>query len=152
MRSMRNLGLIITARAPSLVLTLDAQILTIFEFAFRIRPAASRWIPSDGVLWSYERSRSIALLLISPFHGNTKVTFERLVDNIASPIYYAALFIRAIMLAMMNGLAVLAQLYVRCSRRKMLPEYLAAFSVFAATFAVGAILYSVLFKRCPLRG
>ncbi|KAJ5690040.1 hypothetical protein N7462_004432 [Penicillium macrosclerotiorum] len=61
--------------------------------------------------------------------------------------------VRAIMLALMNGLAALAQLYGSALfPDKDGPEYLTAFSVFAATFAVGAVLYGVadvLFKKYP---
>ncbi|KAJ5370665.1 uncharacterized protein N7496_006757 [Penicillium cataractarum] len=62
---------------------------------------------------------------------------------------------RAIMLALMNGIAALAQLYGSALfPAKDAPEYLVAFSVFAGTFAVGAILYGladVLFKRYPYK-
>lgn len=63
---------------------------------------------------------------------------------------------RAIMLALMNGIAALAQLYGSALfPAKDAPEYIVAFSVFAGTFAVGAILYGladVLFKRYPYKG
>jgi MFS family permease len=62
---------------------------------------------------------------------------------------------RAIMLALMNGIAALAQLYGSALfPAKDAPEYHVAFSVFAGTFAVGAILYAladVLFKRYPYK-
>ena len=64
--------------------------------------------------------------------------------------------VRAIMLALMNGLAGLAQLYGSALfPNEDAPEYLMGFSVFAGTFAVGAILYGiadVLFKRFPAPG
>ncbi|CAI7646470.1 unnamed protein product [Penicillium pancosmium] len=64
--------------------------------------------------------------------------------------------VRAIMLAMMNGLAALAQLYGSALfPAEDGPEYLAAFSVFAGTFAVGAMFYGLadfLFKQYPYGG
>lgn len=64
--------------------------------------------------------------------------------------------VRAIMLAMMNGIAALAQLYGSALfPAEDAPEYLVAFSVFAGTFAAGAVLYGiadVLFKRYPYEG
>lgn len=64
--------------------------------------------------------------------------------------------IRAIMLAIMNGLAALAQLYGSALfPAKDDPVYLVGFSVFAATFAVGAVLYGLadmLFKKYPYEG
>ncbi|KAJ5897145.1 Major facilitator superfamily domain general substrate transporter [Penicillium tannophilum] len=62
---------------------------------------------------------------------------------------------RAIMLAMMNGIAGLAQLYGSALFPDQdAPEYLVGFTVFAVTFAVGAILYGVadvLFRRYPYK-
>lgn len=64
--------------------------------------------------------------------------------------------VRAIMLAMMNGVAALAQLYGSALfPAEDGPEYLVAFSVFAGTFAVGAVFYGLadfLFKRYPYEG
>ncbi|KAJ6188440.1 Major facilitator superfamily domain general substrate transporter, partial [Penicillium mononematosum] len=61
--------------------------------------------------------------------------------------------VRAIMLAMMNGFGALAQLYGSALfPAKDGPQYVVAFSVFAGTFAAGAILYGLadtLFKRYP---
>lgn len=63
--------------------------------------------------------------------------------------------VRAIMLAWMNGVAALAQLYGSALFPSQdSPEYLVGFSVFAATFAVGAVCYGVadaLFKRYPYK-
>lgn len=60
---------------------------------------------------------------------------------------------RAIMLAMMNGLAALAQLYGSALFPKEdAPGYIVGFSVFSGTFVVGAMLYGaayMLFRRYP---
>jgi hypothetical protein len=62
---------------------------------------------------------------------------------------------RAIMLASMNGIAALAQLYGSALfPAKHAPEYRVAFSILAGTFAVGALLYGltdVLFKSTLTR-
>ncbi|KAJ9486348.1 hypothetical protein VN97_g6992 [Penicillium thymicola] len=61
--------------------------------------------------------------------------------------------VRAIMLATMNGFGALAQLYGSALfPEKDGPQYVVAFSVFAGTFAAGAIFYGLadtLFKRYP---
>ncbi|KAJ5101920.1 hypothetical protein NUU61_004142 [Penicillium alfredii] len=64
--------------------------------------------------------------------------------------------VRAIMLALMNGIAALAQLYGSALfPEDDAPGYLVGFAVLAATFAIGAVFYGVadvLFKRYPYKG
>lgn len=64
--------------------------------------------------------------------------------------------VRAIMLACMNGVGLLAQLYGSALfPAHDSPEYVVGFSVFAGTLAVGAVCYGVadvLFKRYPCKG
>ncbi|KAJ5952508.1 Major facilitator superfamily domain general substrate transporter [Penicillium vulpinum] len=61
--------------------------------------------------------------------------------------------VRAIMLAWMSGVAALAQLYGSALfPEEDSPVYIVGFSVFAATFAIGAVSYGladILFKRYP---